>query len=78
MARRIRESGKLRGLCGTALLTVLSTTVPVVVTATTAQALQGDSATSRPDAVITWNLHARTAIHEVASSRRPHPLAASR
>lgn len=59
MSRRVREPGKLR--C-TALLTVLSLTVPVAFTTATAQAEQS----SAPNAVIVWNVHAQTAIHETA------------
>jgi len=75
MTRRIREPGKFRGLRGAALLTVLSVTVPVVLTATAAQARQDASTTPRPNAVITWNLHAQTAIHEIA---KQSPTAAVR
>lgn len=68
MTRRIRERGKFRGLCGAALLAVLSATVPVF-TATAAQARP------EPNAVITWNLHAETAIFDVA---RQSPTATAR
>ncbi|RAS67182.1 PAP2 superfamily protein [Lentzea atacamensis] len=66
MARRIREPGKLRGAV---LLTVFSLTVPMVFTAAAAQAAP------RPNAVITWNLHAQTAAFEVA---RQSPTATTR
>jgi hypothetical protein len=75
MTNHIREPGKFRGLCGVALLTMLSVTVPVVLTATAAQARQGAATTPQPNAVITWNLHAQTAIYEVA---RQSPTAAAR
>ena len=68
MTHRIRESGKFRRLCGAALLTALSVT-PVVFTASAAQARP------EPGAVITWNLHAETAIHDVAQQS---PTASSR
>ncbi|NGY64241.1 vanadium-dependent haloperoxidase [Lentzea sp. NEAU-D13] len=70
MTHRIRESGKFRRLCGAALLTAVSVTAPVVFTGTAAQA-----DTARPDAVITWNLHAENAIHDVA---RQSPTASTR
>ncbi|RSM84547.1 PA-phosphatase [Kibdelosporangium aridum] len=54
-------------------MTVLSVAVSGVVTATAAQAQQ--DAASKPNAVITWNVHAQTAIYEVA---RQSPTAAAR
>jgi hypothetical protein len=66
MTRRIREPGKRRG---SALLTALAVTVPVVFTATTAQAAPASNA------VITWNLHAENAIFDVA---RQSPTAGTR
>ncbi|KFU80268.1 vanadium-dependent haloperoxidase [Amycolatopsis lurida] len=50
-------------------------TVPVVFTATAAHARPDAAAEPRPNAVITWNLHAQTAIHDVA---RQSPTAATR
>ncbi|UMP07257.1 vanadium-dependent haloperoxidase [Amycolatopsis sp. EV170708-02-1] len=54
---------------------MLSVTVPVVLTATAAQARQTDTTIPRPNAVIAWNLHAQNAIYEVA---RQSPTAATR
>lgn len=67
MTRRIREPGKFRG---SVFLTVLSLTVPLAFTTTAAQAEP-----AKPNAVITWNLHAQNAIHEVA---KQSPTAATR
>jgi hypothetical protein len=58
-------------LRGVAVLTALALTVPVALTPAAAQA--GPAAT--PNAVITWNIHAQTAIYEVA---RQSPTATSR
>lgn len=56
-------------------MTVLSVTVPVVFTATAAQARQAVTSSPRSNAVIAWNLHAQNAIYEVA---RQSPTAATR
>jgi hypothetical protein len=75
MTQRVRRPGQFRRLFWTAVLTVLTVTVPVVFMATTAQAAQTRSAVAVPNAVITWNSHAETAIFDVA---RQSPTASAR
>src|SRR5215218_923569 len=67
MALPIRKSGQLRSLRGVAVMTalvitVLALTVPVAFTPPAAQA----ETAAIPNAVITWNTHAQTAIYETA------------
>jgi hypothetical protein len=73
MALPIRKSGQFRRLRGvTALvMTALALTVPAAFTPAAAQA----QTAAIPNAVITWNTHAQTAIYEVA---RQSPTATSR
>jgi hypothetical protein len=67
MALPIQKSGQLRRLRGVAVMTALvmtalALTVPVAVTPAAAQA----QTAATPNAVITWNTHAQTAIYEMA------------
>src|SRR5512133_1394491 len=67
MALPIQKSGQLRRLRGVAVMTALvmtalALTVPVPVTPAAAQA----QTAATPNAVITWNTHAQTAIYEMA------------
>ena len=76
MALPIRKSGQFRRLRGVAVMTALvmtalALTVPVAFTPATAQA----ETAAIPNAVITWNTHAQTAIYEVA---RQSPTATTR
>jgi PAP2 superfamily len=76
MALPIRKSGQLRRLRGVAVMTALvmsalALTVPVAVTPAAAQA----QTAAMPNAVITWNTHAQTAIYETA---RQSPTATTR
>jgi PAP2 superfamily len=76
MALPLRESGQFRRLRGVAVMTALvmtalALTVPVASTPAAAQARPA----ARPNAVITWNTHAQTAIYEVA---RQSPTATTR
>jgi hypothetical protein len=71
MAHRDRKSGRFRKLRLVAVLTALTLTASVVFTTTTAQARTA----AKPNAVITWDIHAQTAIYEVA---RQSPTTAAR
>jgi hypothetical protein len=76
MALPIQKSGQLRRLRGVAVMTALvmtalALTVPVAVTPAAAQA----QTAATPNAVITWNTHAQTAIYETA---RQSPTATTR
>jgi hypothetical protein len=76
MALPVRESGQFRRLRGVAVMTALvmtalALTVPVAFPPAAAQA----QTAAIPNAVITWNTHAQTAIYEVA---RQSPTATSR
>jgi hypothetical protein len=57
-----RNSGRLRRLGGVAVMTALALTVPAALTPAVAQARPA----AAPNAVITWHIHAQTAIFEVA------------
>jgi hypothetical protein len=71
MAHRVRQPGPFRRLRSVAVVAALALTVPVAFTPAAAQARAG----AAPNAVITWNTHAQTAIFEVA---RESPTATSR
>jgi hypothetical protein len=76
MALPTRKSGRFRRLRGVAVMTALvmtalALTVPVAFTPAAAQA----ETAAIPNAVITWNTHAQTAIYEVA---RQSPTATTR
>jgi hypothetical protein len=67
MALPVQKPGQLRRLRGVAVMTALvmtalALTVPVAVTPAAAQA----QTAATPNAVITWNTHAQTAIYEMA------------
>jgi hypothetical protein len=72
MTLRIRKSVQFRSLRGVAIMTALALTVPVV--GSTPASAQAEPATVS-NAVITWNIHAQTAIYEVA---RQSPTTATR
>lgn len=61
MARRVRQPGQLRSVRRVAVVAAFAVAVPVAV----APAAQAEPAAA-PNAVITWNRHAQTAIYEVA------------
>jgi hypothetical protein len=71
MAHRVRQPGQFRILRGVAVATALALTVSMASTPAAAQAPPA----AAPNAVITWNTHAQTAIYEVA---RQSPTATSR
>jgi hypothetical protein len=73
MMRRVHESGRLSRFRGAAVLAV-ALAVPAAVAPAAAQAGPA-TATHRPNAVVTWNTHAETAIFDVA---RQSPTAAAR
>jgi hypothetical protein len=62
MALPIRKSGPFRRLRSVAVMTALALTAPVAFTPAAAQAQPA----ATPNAVITWNSHAQTAIYEEA------------
>jgi hypothetical protein len=70
MARRLRESGRLRRFAGAAVL-ALALAVPAALPA----AAEARPATAVPTPVLTWNVNAQTAIYEIA---RQSPTATSR
>ena len=76
MALPIRKSGQFRRLRGVAVMTALVMTALALTgpVAFTPAAAQAETATI-PNAVITWNTHAQTAIYEVA---RQSPTATTR
>ena len=72
MARRVREPGRPIRWRGAAFLAALALTVPG---GGHARRGAGRTPPAAPNAVITWNVHAQTAIYEVA---RQSPTAAAR
>jgi hypothetical protein len=71
MAPCVRKSEQVRRLRGVAVITALALAVSLAVSPAAAQARP----VATPNAVITWNSHAQTAIYEVA---RQSPTATSR